>query len=76
MRDNNNIGIGYSIGAIIFIIALLALLTMGTNSCSASDWNDGICPKCNVIYELRGAAGDLRLKYYVCPECGKEVERY
>lgn len=61
---------------LVVVIAILWLLQSCTNFCSASDWNDGICPNCNVRYELRGAAGDLHLKYYVCPECGKEVERY
>lgn len=76
MRQRDNFDTKFSIFAVIAAIGILVLLVVGTNSCSASDWNDGICPKCNVRYELRGAAGDLHLKYYVCPECGKEVERY
>lgn len=75
-KNYSDMGLGYTIGVIIFGIALLVLVVVGTNSCSASDWNGGICPGCNVRYELRGAAGDLHLKYYVCPECGKEVKRY
>lgn len=50
------------------------LIITGTNSCSADDWNDGICPKCETRYELRGASRGL--KYYACPSCGKEVSRY
>ena len=59
---------------ISIFIAILVLLVIGTNSCSASDWNDGICPKCETRYELRGASKGL--KYYACPDCGKEVQRY
>lgn len=76
MRQRDNFDTKFSIFAVLFGIGILVLLVIGTNSCSASDWNDGICPDCNVRYELRGAAGDLHLKYYACPECGKEVERY
>lgn len=76
MRQKNNLDTKFSVFVILAVIGILVLVVVGTNSCSASDWNDGICPNCNVRYELRGAAGDLHLKYYVCPECGKEVERY
>lgn len=76
MRQNEDIGIKWYLIGLIAVISLLVFLVLATNSCSESDWNDGICPKCNVRYELREAAGDLHLKYYVCPECGKEVERY
>lgn len=55
-------------------IVLIFLMVIGVNSCSASTWNDGICPDCEVRYELRGASRGL--KYYSCPECGQEVERY
>lgn len=76
MGQRDNFDTKFLIFAALFGIGILVLLVIGTNSCSASDWNDGICPDCGVRYELRGAAGDLHLKYYVCPECGKEVERY
>lgn len=76
MRQNDKFDLLFSLFMLFLAIGILVLLVVGTNSCSASDWNDGICPNCNVRYELRGAAGDLHLKYYVCPECGKEVERY
>lgn len=76
MRQNEDIGLQWYLIGLMAVIFLLGFLMLATNSCSASDWNDGICPNCNVRYELRGAAGDLHLKYYVCPECGKEVERY
>ena len=58
----------------VICIAAVFLLVFGMNSCSASKWNDGICPDCEVRYELRGASQGL--KYYSCPECGAEVERY
>lgn len=76
MRQNDKFDLVFSIFMLFVAIGILVLLVVGTNSCSASDWNDGTCPNCNVRYELRGAAGDLRLKYYICPKCGKEVERY
>lgn len=59
---------------IMFLIFILACVVIGVNSCSASDWNNGICPICEARYELRGASRGL--KYYACPNCGKEVERY
>lgn len=76
MRQNEDIGLKWYLIGLIAVISLLGFLMLATNSCSASDWNDGICPDCGVRHELRGAAGDLHLKYYVCPECGKEVGRY
>lgn len=76
MRKSDKFDLMFSFFALFAAVGILVLIVVGTNSCSASDWNDGICPNCNVRYELRGAAGDLHLKYYVCPECGKEVERY
>lgn len=59
---------------IIVAIAIISILFLGTNSCSASTWNEGVCPDCEVRYELRGASQGL--KYYACPECGLEVQRY
>ena len=64
----------HSWSTIIISIALIFFRMFGFNSCSASTWNDGICPECEVRYELRGASRGL--KYYACPECGQEVERY
>ena len=60
--------------SIVICVILILLLIFGTNSCSASKWNDGICPDCEARYELRGASNGL--KYYSCPDCGEEVERY
>ena len=64
--------------ASLIIIALCVVvafaLMFGVNACSAEDWNDGVCTECSTRYELRGASRGL--KYYSCPECGNEVERY
>lgn len=57
---------------ILFTIAILIIL--GFNACTASEWNDGVCPECHMRYELRGVSRGM--KYYSCPECGNEVERY
>ena len=59
---------------IIIILILLIILITGFNSCSEATWNNGYCPDCEIRYELRGASRGL--KYYACPECGQEVERY
>ena len=64
---------GSLITAIICFV-LVFVLMLGVNSCSSETWNGGVCPDCEVRYELRGASRGL--KYYACPECGQEVERY
>lgn len=53
----------------IFVFEIFCNLT------TESDWNNGICTECGVRYELRAAVHG-GLKYYACPECGQEVERY
>ncbi len=58
----------------VICIVLFVVIMFGVNACSAPIWNDGICPDCHVRYELRGAS--RALKYYACPKCGQEVERY
>lgn len=71
---NDNLGcLGSIICLVISIIILLAVM-IGINSCSSEEWNDGECPACHENYELRGVSKDL--KYYSCPECGNEVERF
>ena len=55
-------------------LGLFFLIMIGVNSCSADTWNNGICPNCEVRYELRGASNGI--KYYSCPDCGQEVQRY
>ena len=63
-----------TLGAILILIVLWIAIVFGTNSCSASIWNDGICTSCETRYELRGVSKGL--KYYACPDCGQEVSRY
>jgi PHP family Zn ribbon phosphoesterase len=70
-KDNSNDVIKY----LIIIIAVIAILAaIFTNAAHSGSWNNGICPNCNIRYELRGVSD--RLKYYSCPECGKEVNKY
>lgn len=68
---NDNFG---CLGVILLIVLMLAIM-FGVNSCSYEDWNYGECPKCETRYELRAISKDY-LKYYACPDCGKEVKRY
>ena len=70
MSDSNLL----SIIEIAIIIVIMIAIMFVVNTCSSSKWNDGICPKCNERYELCAAYEGL--KYYACPECGEEVERY
>lgn len=62
----------YFLIPIVLCIAILFAVICWTNT--DTDWNNGICPDCNVRYELRGA--QYMMKLYACPECGKEVGRY
>lgn len=71
---SDNTGCLATIVSIILCVALLCGLMFGANACSASDWNDGVCPHCHIRYELRGVSKGL--KYYACPKCGQEVERF
>lgn len=74
---------GFVMYALLIIVGIMIILKMYSchdlYSCHDSAiedvWNNGICQKCNVRYELR-AVSRYGLKYYVCPECGLEVERY
>ena len=66
-------GDGSWLTTIICFVLIFAII-LGVNACSAPTWNNGVCPDCEVRYELRGASRGL--KYYACPECGQEVERY
>ena len=60
---------------IIIIICILAVLMMsGVDSCTDSIWNDGVCSNCEIRYDLKGISRGL--KYYMCPECGQEVQRF
>lgn len=62
------------VSTIIAIILALAIM-LGFKTCSVSNWNYGICQDCQVRYELVDVSR-RHLKYYTCPECGKEVTRY
>lgn len=66
--------LGTSLIMILICIGFLILVMIGTNSCSATTWNDGVCPECETRYELRAVNNGL--KYYSCPDCGQEVKRY
>lgn len=59
---------------IIICFVLVFAIMFSVNSCSSETWNDGVCEDCDVRYELRGVSKGL--KYYVCPQCGQEVQRY
>lgn len=74
MRKNIDEDTKYSIAAIVGCILIVVFLITAVNSCSAPDWNNGICPNCEVRYELRGYSQGLSA--YACPECGKEVRKY
>ena len=66
--------IKYTLWTIGALVGLMFLLMLGVNSCSSTEWNNGDCWDCGTRYELRGASKGL--KYYACPECGREVQRY
>ena len=59
---------------VIICFALVFLIMFGFNTCTYAEWNNGICPECHTRYELRGVS--KYMKYYACPDCGNEVERY
>lgn len=58
---------------VVILMGLVIFISAAFNSCTSKSWNNGTCPECGVRYELRGAT--RQVKIYVCPECGKEVER-
>jgi hypothetical protein len=64
----------YDLWTAIICFALAIFVMISFNTCTASEWNDGYCPKCNVRYELGGVY--KYIKYYSCPKCGNEVSRY
>jgi hypothetical protein len=59
---------------IIICFVLAFALVMVVNSRPSRTWNNGVCPRCRIRYELMDVSNGI--KYYVCPECGQEVERY
>lgn len=70
----DNSGCLESVVSIILCVVILFTMMFGFNTCTASEWNDGKCPDCNVRYELRGVYKGTH--YYACPDCGNEVERF
>lgn len=66
--------IKFSIIFLFAAIGFVVLIMIIGNRISAPKWNDGVCPKCDVRYELRAAT--RMSKYYACPMCGEEVKRY
>ena len=58
----------------LICFALVLLIAVGFNTCTADEWNSGECPKCDTRYELRGVT--KYMKCYACPECGNEVNRF
>lgn len=58
----------------LICFVLVIVIAIGYNTCTASEWNDGVCPQCETRYELRGVS--KYMKYYSCPKCGNEVSRY
>lgn len=68
-RNSNN-----AVWELILIIFIAFLLLIGTNACTAKEWNNGTCPDCHTRYELRGVYKGTH--YYACPDCGNEVHRF
>lgn len=70
------IGVFKSMVIIVLIIVIIGVVKTKIISSQSpdSDWNNRICPECEVRYEMKSV--DMWRKYYVCPECGKEAERY
>lgn len=71
---NKRLDLSFEIITMIICFVLIFAIMLGFNTCTASKWNDGVCPKCETRYELRGVS--KHLKYYACPTCGNEVSRY
>lgn len=71
---DDNAGCLEAIICIIICVAMLLVVMFGLNTCTASEWNEGVCSKCHEDYVLRGANDGIR--YYSCPKCGNEVERF
>jgi hypothetical protein len=66
--------IDVDIWVFLITVVLVMAFMFGFNSCTATKWNDGVCPNCNVEYELAGVYDSRR--YYTCPTCHSEVSRY
>ena len=57
----------------ILILVLVLGIICGLNSCTADTWNNGICPDCEIRYELKYVVNSMN--YYECLECGQTVKR-
>lgn len=73
--SDENVGCGAWFILLLIGIFMIFPIEVGTNASTETEWNQGICPVCEVRYELR-AATNSGLKYYACPSCGQEVKRY
>ena len=57
---------------ILILIIVLGIMS-SFNLRTADAWNDGVCPDCEVRYELKYAINTMN--YYECFECGQTVKR-
>lgn len=53
---------------IIICIAILFLFYAYVHTPS-DNWNDGICPTCDVQYELKAVNGRMYEEFWQCPVC-------
>lgn len=63
-----------SIAVCVGAVLIVVLIVCGLNSTTSKKWNGGVCPNCNVSYELRAVSNGI--KYYSCPKCHEEVKRF
>lgn len=69
---NSSDSAGGSLIVILITLLIIAIIIGSVNS--NPDWNNGICPDCNIKYELRGSTDSLN--FYLCPKCNQKVKRY
>lgn len=60
--------------SLLLLLIVIGFIDCAGNATTSYKWNNGICPTCEVRYELRGITN--RSKVYACPKCGQEVTRY
>lgn len=58
----------------VVLIAVVYLFMACHNTCTDTEWNNGICAQCETRYELRCVYKSA--KYYSCPTCGNQIMRY
>lgn len=73
-NDGYRLSMPFEIKICLVLIGIVFLLIFCTNSSMDEKWNDGICPDCEIRYEMGGVYKGL--KYYYCPDCGNEVQKY